>query len=51
MEENDAHDNNTILGVSLFTGGNVVRDDRTVMQMKSLRDNPDMSYRSSKQWK
>ena len=33
-----------------FTGGNVVRDNRTVMQMKSLRDHPDMSYRSNKQW-
>ena len=36
---------------SYITGGNVVRDDRTVMQMKSLRDHPDMSYGSSKQWK
>ena len=33
------------------TGGNVVRGDRTVMQMKSLRDHPNMSYVSSKQWK
>ena len=33
-----------------FTGGNVVRGDRTVMQMKSLRDHPDMSYGSNKQW-
>ena len=34
-----------------ITGGNVVRGDRTVMQMKSLRDHPDISYGSSKQWK
>ena len=33
------------------TDGNVVRGDRTVMQMKSLGDHPDMSYGSSKQWK
>ena len=33
-----------------ITGGNVVRGDRTVMQMKSLRDHPDMSYGSNKQW-
>ena len=33
-----------------FTGGNVVKGDRTVMQMKSLRDHPDMSYGSNKQW-
>ena len=32
------------------TGGNVVRGDRTVMQTKSLRDHPDMSYGSNKQW-
>ena len=32
------------------TGGNVVRGNRTVMQMKSLRDYPDMSYGSNKQW-
>ena len=32
-----------------FTGGNV-RGNGTVMQMKSLRDHPDMSYRSNKQW-
>ena len=32
------------------TGGNVVRGNRTVMQMKSLRDHPDMSYGSNKQW-
>ena len=32
------------------TGGNVVRGNRTVMQMKSLRDHPDMSYGSHKQW-
>ena len=32
------------------TGGNVVRGNRTVMQMKSLRDHPDMSYGSKKQW-
>ena len=35
---------------SLTTGGNVVRGNRTVMQMKSLRDHPDMSYGSNKQW-
>ena len=34
-----------------ITGGNVVRGDRTVMQMKTLQDHPDMSYGSSKQWK
>ena len=34
----------------LLTGGNVVRGNRTVMQMKSLRDYPDMSYGSNKQW-
>ena len=34
-----------------YTGGNVVRGNQTVMQMKSLRDHPDMSYGSSKQWK
>ena len=34
----------------LDTGGNVVRGNRTVMQMKSLRDHPDMSYGSNKQW-
>ena len=33
-----------------FTDGNVVRANRTVMQMKSLRDHPDMSYGSNKQW-
>ena len=32
------------------TGGNVVRGNRAVMQMKSLRDHPDMSYGSNKQW-
>ena len=32
------------------TGGNVVRGNRMVMQMKSLRDHPDMSYGSNKQW-
>ena len=32
------------------TGGNVVRGNRTVMQMKSLRDHLDMSYGSNKQW-
>ena len=32
-------------------GGYVVRGNRTVMQMKSLRDLPDMSYGSSRQWK
>ena len=36
--------------LSIITGGNVVRVDRTVMQMKSLRDHPDMSYGSNKQW-
>ena len=35
----------------LSVGGNVIRGDRTVMQMKSLRDHPDMSYGSRKQWK
>ena len=34
----------------LTTGGNVVRGNRTVMQMKYLRDHPDMSYGSNKQW-
>ena len=34
----------------ILTGGNVVRGNRTVMQMKSLRDHPDMSYGSNKQW-
>ena len=34
----------------LYTGGNVVRGNQTVMQMKSLRDHPDMSYGSNKQW-
>ena len=33
-----------------FTGGNVVMGNRTVMQMKYLRDHPDMSYGSNKQW-
>ena len=33
-----------------YTGGNVIRGNRTVMQMKSLRDHPDMSYGSHKQW-
>ena len=32
-----------------ITGGNVVRGNRTVMQMNSLRDHPDMSYGSNKQ--
>ena len=27
-----------------ITGGNVVRGNRTAMQMKFLRDHPDMSY-------
>ena len=36
--------------ISLYTGGNVVRGNQTVMQMKSLRDHPDMSYGSNKQW-
>ena len=31
-------------------GGNVVRGNQTVMQMKSLRDHRDMSYGSNKQW-
>ena len=31
-------------------GGNVVRGNRTVMQMKSLRDHRDMGYGSNKQW-
>ena len=31
------------------TGGYFVRGNRTVMQMKSLRDHPDMSYGSNKQ--
>ena len=35
--------------VCLITGGNVVRGNRTVMQMKYLRDHPDMSYGSNKQ--
>ena len=34
---------------SFRTGGNVVRGNQTVMQMKSLRDHPDMSYGSNKQ--
>ena len=33
-----------------ITGGNVVRGNRAVMQMKSLRDHADMSYGSNKQW-
>ena len=32
------------------TGGNVVRGNRMVMQMKSLRDHPYMSYGTNKQW-
>ena len=36
--------------MSKDTGGNVVRGNRTVMQMKSLRDHPDVSYGSNKQW-
>ena len=39
-----------MLGIHPITGGNVVRGNRTVMQMKSLRDHPDMRYRSNKQW-
>ena len=35
---------------TFLTGGNVVRGNRTVMQMNSLRDHPDMSYGSNKQW-
>ena len=31
----------------IYTGVNVVRGDRTFMQMKSLRDHPDMSYWST----
>ena len=31
------------------TGGNDVRGNRTVMQMKSLRDHPNMNYGSNKQ--
>ena len=36
--------------LSECTGGNVVRGNGTVMQMKSLRNHPDMSYGSNKQW-
>ena len=36
--------------VNPYTGGNVGRGNRAVMQMKSLRDHPDMSYGSNKQW-
>ena len=39
----------TIQFTYLNTGGNVVRGNRTVMQMKSLRDHPDMSYGSNRQ--
>ena len=38
----------TTLYSYIFTGGNVVRGNRTVMQMKFLRDHPDMSYGSNK---
>ena len=39
------------IDVDSITGGNVVRGNRPVMQMESLRDHPDMSYGSSEQWK